>query len=66
MFNKEDLQQIQEHGLTVEQVEQQIENFRNGFPYLKIVRAAAVGDGVLKLDEEQLSKAVARYDAASA
>lgn len=66
MFSKEDLQQIQEHGLSLEQVEQQIENFRKGFPYLKIVRAAAVGDGVLKLDDEQLTKAVARYDKESA
>ena len=65
MFSKEDLQQIQQHGLTVEQVEQQIENFRKGFPYLNIVRAAAVGDGVLKLDDEQISAAVERYDAAS-
>lgn len=66
MFNKEDLQQIQEHGLTVEQVEHQIENFRKGFPYLKIVRAAAVEDGVLKLNDEQIADAVARYDKASA
>ena len=41
MFSREDLQQIESHGLTLSQVEQQIENFRQGFPYLKIVRAAS-------------------------
>ena len=62
MFSKNDLQQIQQHGLTLEQVEQQIENFRKGFPFLKIVRAAAAGDGVLALDDEAVASAVARYE----
>ena len=66
MFSKEDLQQIEQHGLTQVQVEQQIENFRQGFPYLKIVRAAAAGDGVLVMDDEQIAKAEARYDEAAA
>ena len=66
MFSKEDLQQIEQHGLTQAQVELQIENFRKGFPYLKIVRAAAAGDGVLVLDDEQIAAAEARYDAAAA
>ena len=65
MFTKEDLQQIEQHGLSVAQVEQQIENFRQGFPYLKIVRAAAAGDGVLVLDEEAIVRAEARYEAAA-
>ena len=65
MFTKEDLQQIEQHGLSVAQVEQQIENFRQGFPYLKIVRAAAAGDGVLVLDEEAIARAEARYEAAT-
>ena len=44
MFTQEDLLQISRHGLSVEQVERQIENFRQGFPFLKVVRAASVGD----------------------
>ena len=65
MFTKEDLQQIEQHGLTQAQVEQQIENFCKGFPYLKIVRAAAAGDGVLVMSDEQIAKAEARYDEAA-
>lgn len=66
MFSKEDLQQIEQHGLTQAQVEQQIENFRKGFPYLKIVRAAAAGDGVLIMSDEQIAQAEARYNDAAA
>lgn len=62
MFSKEDLQQIEKHGLALERVERQIENFRTGFPYLGIVRAAAAGDGVRALAEEEIARAEARYD----
>ena len=62
MFSREDLQQIESHGLTLSQVEQQIENFRKGFPYLKIVRAASAGDGVQVLSEEEVASAVERYE----
>ena len=34
MFTEKDLQQIAAHGLTVEAVNLQIENFRKGFPSL--------------------------------
>ena len=64
MFTQEDLLQISRHGLSVEQVERQIENFRQGFPFLKVVRAASVGDGVLKLDDEQVAAAVKQYEEA--
>ena len=66
MFTQEDLKQIQQHGLTEAQVEQQIENFRQGFPFLPVVRAAGVGDGVLRLNEEALARAEARYEEAAA
>ena len=46
MFTQQDLQQIEKHGLTPEAVELQLENFRRGFPFLNVVRAASPGDGV--------------------
>ncbi len=66
MFTKDDLTQIKQHGLTEAQVERQIENFRSGFPYLQIVRAASADDGVMTLDKEQIAAAVARYEEAAA
>ena len=66
MFTPQDLKQIADHGLTPERVEEQVENFRRGFPFLKVVRAASPGDGVLVLDGVEVDAAVARYDAAVA
>ncbi len=65
MFNEKDLQQIAAHGLTPEAVEHQIENFRRGFPFLGIVRAASPADGVVVVDEAAADAAVARYEQAT-
>ena len=61
MFSEKDLQQIAAHGLTPDAVERQIENFRRGFPFLKVVRAASPADGVLVPDAAAVDAAVARY-----
>ena len=65
MFTQEEIRQIEAHGLTVAQVEQQIENFRAGFPSLPIVRAAACGDGIRRFTEEEIADILACYDAQS-
>ncbi len=66
MFTPTDLSQIEGHGLTLEAVERQIENFKRGFPFLKVVRAASPGDGVRILTPEETAGFAARYDAAAA
>lgn len=60
MFTREDILQIEARGLSVAEVEKQIENFRNGFPSLPVVRAAAGGDGVRQLNDEQV-KAIEEF-----
>lgn len=62
MFTETDLQQIADHGLTSETVERQIENFRRGFPFLKVVRAASPADGILVPDAATIDAAVERYE----
>ncbi|MDE6862097.1 MAG: DUF4301 family protein, partial [Alistipes sp.] len=62
MFTQDDIVSIEAHGLSVEQVERQIENFRNGFPPLPVTRAASPGDGIRVLDAQQLAAAEALYD----
>ena len=62
MFTEKDLQQIEKHGLTPDAVERQLENFRRGFPFLKVVRAASPGDGVMVVGDAEAAAAVARYE----
>jgi hypothetical protein len=54
MLTPTDLTQLQSKGITEEQVNQQIENFQQGFPYMKLQRAARVGDGIVKLQSEEV------------
>ncbi|WP_346694487.1 DUF4301 family protein [uncultured Alistipes sp.] len=65
MFTEKDLHQIEQHGLTREAVERQIENFRRGFPFLKVVRAASPDDGVVVVDAAAANAAQARYEQAA-
>ena len=62
MFTEQDLKQIAAHGLTVEAVERQIENFRRGFPSLQVVNAASPADGIVVLTPEQAAEYAAKYE----
>ena len=62
MFNENQIQEIKAHGLTVEQVEKQIEAFRQGFPSLEVVKAASPEDGITILSAEECESAVKHYD----
>ena len=61
MFTRNDISQIEARGLSVAEVEKQIDNFRNGFPSLPVIRAASGGDGVRQLSEEELHSAEKLY-----
>ena len=63
LFTEQDLKQIREHGLTPEAVEQQVENFKRGFPYLSVLKAASPEDGVWVPTPEEVEQAVSRYEA---
>ena len=51
-----------EKGITQESLGNQIKRFETGFPYLKILDSARVGNGILALGEADQQAAVARWD----
>ncbi|MEG1612457.1 MAG: DUF4301 family protein, partial [Alistipes sp.] len=65
MFTETDLLQIKQHGLTVEAVERQLKNFEQGFPFLKLTKAASPDDGIRVLSVAEIQAAVARYEQAA-
>ncbi len=62
MFLEEDINQIKSRGSDVAEVQQQIDYFVNGFPYLNLSKAATIGDGILSLNESQISELIALFD----
>jgi len=53
MFTDTDKQQIEKRGMTVAQVEHQLEQIKNGFPYLRLKSTAAVGQGISALSDAE-------------
>ncbi len=65
MFRKEDIVQIERRGASVKTVEEQVERFKKGFPWLKIVAPATPQTGIEVLDEAGAEAAVKYYEEAS-
>ncbi len=64
MFRKEDIAQIEQRGTTVQAVEQQVERFKQGFLWMKIVAPATPEKGILVLDEAAVEAAAKYYEGA--
>lgn len=63
-FTASDIKQITEHGLNVDQVQLQLERFRQGFPNTNITEPALTGNGIRNIsDPELMKKYIQRYDA---
>ena len=62
MFSEKDLTQIEKRGSDLRTVEQQIENFKTGFPFLKAQKAATIGDGLIKMEESEVAAMVSYFD----
>ncbi len=62
MFSQKDEIQIKQRGSQADVVKKQIENFKKGFPYLEVIEAATVKNGIVKLDDSGIEENVNRFD----
>lgn len=60
MFTSQDLRQIEARGTSADAVKAQVERFRKGFPWMKIVAPATPERGICVLGEDE-AKAAAEY-----
>ena len=65
MFTNADIKQIEQRGSSVKTVEEQVERFKKGFPWMKIVAPATPERGIQVLDEAAVEAAAKYYDGAS-
>jgi len=63
MFSEKDLEQIKAKGISKAKLAQQIKNFEQGFPFMQIVKAATVGDGILRFEGKEVDDYVKMYEA---
>ncbi len=62
-MNKQDLEQIKERNVTEEQVERQVAQLKRGTTFVKLIRPATIGDGILKMSPEQVDEMNQTFDA---
>ena len=61
-LNQNDLDQLQKKGISKEKVEQQIETFKAGIPFVDLVKAAVVSDGILRFSESEQEEYVQYFE----
>lgn len=65
MLTTNDEKQLAEKGISIEKFEQQLQNFRTGFPFAKLEKAATINNGIIRLTEAEIEDYVAFYEAKS-
>ena len=53
MLSNSDLKQLAQKGITPEQIENQLQEFKTGFPFLRLEGPAAVGNGIVAPTEAE-------------
>jgi len=62
MLDQKYRDQLNKQGKDIRKVEEQIDYFIKGFPFMKLDRPATVGDGIKRLSENEFKKAIHFYD----
>ncbi len=66
MFIEKDIQQIKERGSDLSVVEEQVRYFEKGFPFLQLSKAATVGDGIIRLTDDDIAQVISEFDKSAA
>ena len=61
MLSEKDNLQLKQHGISIDQLKEQLENFKNGFPPIDLVKAATINDGIIKLETSEVDDLIEIY-----
>ena len=62
MLNQEDLLLLKQKGISQAQINEQLSSFASGFPFLKIKKAASVGDGIEQINDAEFEFFLAEWE----
>jgi hypothetical protein len=62
MLSERDLVDLKKRGIRKEEVYQQVEYFKNGFPWMRLEKSAVIGDGILKLSEAEVGQWAGQFE----
>ena len=61
-MEKKDLEQIKERNVTEEQVERQVAQLKRGTAFVKLIRPATIGDGIIRMSPDQVAAMNQAFD----
>ncbi len=61
-FTDDDLKLLKERNIAITTVEQQIENFKNGFPFARLEEPATVKNGITQLTAKRMDEMVSVFE----
>ena len=64
-WSESDLKQFKARGLTLEKIQGQVDRFRRGFPFVRLLRPCTVGDGIRVLEKREMRVLEEIYSGAS-
>ena len=62
MITQKDLQQLNEKGISFETFNEQLVHFVQGFPFLKIRKAAEIKSGITVIEKQELNKLIELWE----
>lgn len=61
-LTNKDRNQLERLNITIEQVDNQVNQFINGFPYSDLVEAATIDNGIVRFSEDEIQELVKQFD----
>ena len=62
MYSQEDLKTFASRGVTEEKINEQLNSFATGFPFLRLASSASIGGGIMAIDDTLAEKYLAEWN----
>jgi hypothetical protein len=62
MLTASDLLQLSARGIRPEEINQQVEYFKQGFPWMNLEKSATIGDGIVRFSEADMASHIERFE----
>ena len=62
MLSEKDLAQISKRGITPAEINQQVDFFKSGFPWMNLEKSASIGNGIFQFTDAQRQEFTDRFD----
>lgn len=62
MLSTSDLLQLSARGIRPEEINQQVDYFKQGFPWMNLEKSATIGDGIVRFSDADLASHIERFE----